>query len=310
MSEDIITMSRSEKNTKKPEESKESNTSPKEGRTGDYLRTLREKRELSIEEVSQATRISTTNLRAIEEQNFAALPADTFTRGLLNIYAKFLDADPANIVARFMQERDESQFQGKRFRGKPPRSLPSPKTLAEPTHVSPMLMAGLVLLIIIVLFTGFCLYTSWNPFGFLVKDTYDIHAVITDAYPDGKTPPPASRSGNQAAVAPVPDQSGIAIPAAGRIDEKSAESGHTLTLRFLTDAEVTVARDNTEPFRHAFVKGEEESWNAETSITVTFDKPDSAAVFVNNTPVDFPPGEDGSYTLRIPEDLPEPPVHD
>ncbi|HHO47585.1 MAG TPA: helix-turn-helix domain-containing protein [Desulfobacteraceae bacterium] len=303
-------MSRTEKNTKKPEEPKEGNTSPKDGRTGDYLRTLREKRGLSIEEVCQSTRISTTNLRAIEEQNFAALPADTFTRGLLNIYAKFLEVDPADIVARFMQERDASQLQGKRFRGKSPRSLPSPKTLAEPAHVSLMFMAGLVLLIIIMLFTGFCLYTSWNPFGFLVKESYDIHAILSDTFPDTKPSPPTSGSDDLAAVSPVPDQSGIAIPAAGRIEEKPEESGHTLTLRFLTDAEVTVARDEAEPFSHAFVKGQEETWSAETSITVTFDKPDSAAVFVNNTPVDFPPGEDGSYTLRIPEDLPEYPAHE
>jgi len=52
--------------------------------TGNYLRTLRMSKGLSIKDVTEATRISATNLNAIEDENFSVLPANTFTRGLLN----------------------------------------------------------------------------------------------------------------------------------------------------------------------------------------------------------------------------------
>jgi cytoskeleton protein RodZ len=318
MSKKVDTMSRSEKNAGKPQGRQEEDITSQYGHTGNYLRTLREEKGLSIADVSQATRISETNLRAIEEQNFAALPADTFTRGLLNIYAKFLEIDPADLVSRFMQERDDSKFQEKRFRGKPSRSLLTPKTMAEPAHVSPMFMAGVILLVIVVLFTGFCIYTSWNPFSFLFKEKYNIHAVIENTFPDSNSSSPAGS--RDADIAPsAPDGTGIAIPS-GKAGEKAAEPaapdgepvepGHTLTVRFLTDGVVTVTRDNAEPFNRAYIKGQEDSWSAGTSMTVTFDKPNSAEVFVNNTPVDFPPDENGSFTLRIPEDLPQPSADD
>lgn len=318
MSEKINTMSRTEKNAGKPQERQEEDVTSKYGHTGNYLRTLREEKGLSIADVSQATRISETNLRAIEDQNFAALPADTFTRGLLNIYAKFLEIDPADLVSRFMQERDDSKFQGKRFRGKPPRSLLTPKTMAEPAHVSPMFMAGLVLLVLVVLFTGFCVYTSWNPFSFLFKEKYNIHTVLENTFSDSNSSSPAG-SRNAESVPSGSEGTGIAIPSdpAGKnaaepeaSDGAPVDSGHTLTVRFLTDGEVTVTRDNAEPFSRSYAKGQEDTWSADTSMTVTFEKPDSAEVFVNNAPVDFPPGENGSFTLRIPEDLPQPAADD
>lgn len=314
-------MSRPEKNIRKPPEQEHGQSPPRSGHTGDYLRTLREERGLTIAEVCQSTRISETNLRAIEGQNFAALPADTFTRGLLNIYAKFLGADPAEIISRFMQERDESQVQGRRVRGKPARGVLTPKTMAEPAHVSSMFMGGLVFLVIIVLFTGFCIYTEWNPFSFLVRDKYDIHDVLSNSFPDSpESTPPAARSGGEAAVTTAaPGGQGIAIPSgnAGGQDaadvqpaDEAAVSGHTLSVRFLTDGIVTVVRDGEEPVSQTYAKGEEESWTADSSMTVTFDKPDAAAVFVDRVPVPFPPGGDGSYTLRIPDDLPEPAVNE
>lgn len=315
------TMSRSEKNTRKPPEQEQGQVPSTSGHTGDYLRRLREERGLSIAEVSRSTRISETNLRAIEGQNFAALPADTFTRGLLNIYAKFLEADPAEIVTRFMQERDESQAQGKRIRGKPVRGVLTPKTMAEPAHVSSMFMGGLVLLIIIVLFTGFCIYTEWNPFGFLVRDKYDIHQVLSGTFPDTtESSPAAAGADGYAAVAPAaPEEPVIAVPStdAGVQDTEGAQSvgepsasTRTISVRFLTDGVVTVAGGGSEPVSRTHVKGEEQSWTTDSSMTLTFDKPDAAAVFVDNMPVPFPADGNGSYTLRIPDDLPKSAAHD
>lgn len=147
--------------------------------TGQYLKKLRTDKELTIKEVSNITRISVVNLNAIEDQNFPALPADTFTRGLLTIYAEFLGIDPAKVVPRFMQERDTGKLGGKRSRTRQPRKILAPKTLAEPSHVSSITTAVILLIVIILLFAGFCFYTSWNPFSFLTNKENSFQSIMT-----------------------------------------------------------------------------------------------------------------------------------
>jgi cytoskeletal protein RodZ len=72
---------------------------------GGYLRRVRRERSLSIEEVSEATKISKKNIRAIETAAFEQLPADTFVRGLVTIYGNHLGLDGGKIAADFLQAR-------------------------------------------------------------------------------------------------------------------------------------------------------------------------------------------------------------
>lgn len=133
------------------------------------LQLLREQKGLSIQEVSEETNISCSNLKAIEGENYDQLPADTFIRGLITIYGNFLGIDGAEAARIFFQERDQSQPWGKKNRpGGPGHSL-SPKKLAEPSHVSSATIASILLLLIVVSFTAFCLYTGWNPFAYFLN---------------------------------------------------------------------------------------------------------------------------------------------
>ncbi|MBM9537212.1 helix-turn-helix domain-containing protein [Desulfobulbus alkaliphilus] len=133
------------------------------------LRSLRENKGLTLEEVSRSTRISLSNLRAIESLQYEKLPADPFTKGMLILYGTFLDLDGREIASRFFWERDGGKAatpSPKKYLAR--RSL-SPKDLAEPAHFSSATIAGILMTLITVSLTGFCLYTSWNPFIFLTK---------------------------------------------------------------------------------------------------------------------------------------------
>ena len=154
--------------------------------TGNYLRTLRMSKGLSIKDVTEATRISETNLNAIEDENFSALPANTFTRGLLNIYADFLGANKETVVTKFMEERENSSTQKRRSRPKQSGKILSPRRLAEPSQISSMTMAGVLFLVIVVSFTGYCVYNSWNPFSFLMKENRTIQSVMKNIFPEKK----------------------------------------------------------------------------------------------------------------------------
>lgn len=65
---------------------------------GDTLRSTREHRGLSIEQVAQDTRISARFLEALEAEHFEELPAPVYVRGFLRSYANYLKIDPQPLL--------------------------------------------------------------------------------------------------------------------------------------------------------------------------------------------------------------------
>lgn len=61
---------------------------------GSYLKNIREMKGITLEEISQKTRIKISYLKALEEEDFKQLPAEVFARGFLKAYAKYLALDP------------------------------------------------------------------------------------------------------------------------------------------------------------------------------------------------------------------------
>ena len=75
---------------------------------GDYLKTERETRRLSIEEVSNTTRIPRRTLESLEDNRFEDLPSGVFVRGFIKAYASAVDIDADEVLARFDQERPQT----------------------------------------------------------------------------------------------------------------------------------------------------------------------------------------------------------
>lgn len=71
---------------------------------GADLRRARIARQRSIEDVSRTTKISSSVLRAIENDDFAKVPAGLFTRGYLRAYARDVGLDPEEAVRRYRAE--------------------------------------------------------------------------------------------------------------------------------------------------------------------------------------------------------------
>ncbi len=68
---------------------------------GSYLRRERKKREISLEQIAYATRISLKMLAALEEDTHQLLPAEPFVRGYLQAYAKYAKLDPKDVLLRY-----------------------------------------------------------------------------------------------------------------------------------------------------------------------------------------------------------------
>src|SRR5215470_19390338 len=71
---------------------------------GEELRRERVVREISLEEISHATKISIRLLTALEKSDLTRLPAPTFTRGFIRAYAKHLGIDPEEKVNAYLAD--------------------------------------------------------------------------------------------------------------------------------------------------------------------------------------------------------------
>lgn len=79
------------------------------GSFGDRLRREREMRGISLDEIATATKISTRNLRALEEEKFNQLPGGIFNKGFVRAYAKFLGIDEEQIVAEYVAASSDTE---------------------------------------------------------------------------------------------------------------------------------------------------------------------------------------------------------
>jgi cytoskeleton protein RodZ len=70
---------------------------------GQKLREAREKRNLSIQDVSNATKINIKTVEAIESGDVESLPAKPFLRGFVQTYAKYLDLNADDIMKQFLE---------------------------------------------------------------------------------------------------------------------------------------------------------------------------------------------------------------
>ena len=69
---------------------------------GEALRSTRERRGLSIDQVAQDTRISPRFLEALEAEQFNELPAPVYVRGFLRSYANYLHIEAQPLLDRLI----------------------------------------------------------------------------------------------------------------------------------------------------------------------------------------------------------------
>lgn len=95
---------------------------------GGYLRRERELKNLSLAEVAKNTKVKLQHLRAIEEEEYAALPPATYVRGFLLAYARALGLDPNDIILRYdriVQGRSSARPDAHPREGAPRKSKPA-----------------------------------------------------------------------------------------------------------------------------------------------------------------------------------------
>ncbi len=75
---------------------------------GEKLKLEREKRKITLEEISSSTKIGTRMLQALEEEKFNQLPGGIFNKGFVRAYARVLGLDEDQAVADYLQASGEA----------------------------------------------------------------------------------------------------------------------------------------------------------------------------------------------------------
>ena len=103
---------------------------------GTMLAELRARRGLTIADIAQRLKFGTRQIEALEADDYARLPGNTFVRGMVRGYARALDSDPAPILAELSR-----------------REIPAPaaqdvQTLHVPLPVAPKKRANRVYVVL------------------------------------------------------------------------------------------------------------------------------------------------------------------
>ena len=70
---------------------------------GEKLKLEREKRKITLEQISNSTKIGTRMLQALEEDRFNQLPGGIFNKGFVRAYARFVGLDEDQTVADYLE---------------------------------------------------------------------------------------------------------------------------------------------------------------------------------------------------------------
>lgn len=143
----------------------------------ELLKTTRESRKLSIENVAEVTKIKGDHIRALEEGKFHVFSAPVFIRGFVRTYARFLKLDSVQVIRDLEDElasggllKDHSQSSS-RHRG-PLDFLMYYLSQVKWGIVGPLILGGGLLLGLIFGTRAWMDYRSKDPLADLTPGVY------------------------------------------------------------------------------------------------------------------------------------------
>ncbi len=128
---------------------------------GEILSEARRKKQLSLKQVAEITKIRAEYLKALEEGNYSAFASEVYLKGFLKNYAKFLEIDPKRALALYRRENAEQKQ----------NSIKSPdiklKEKINPTLTPEKLIVSVVAIVAIAI-----IYYLFTQISYVLKAPY------------------------------------------------------------------------------------------------------------------------------------------
>jgi cytoskeletal protein RodZ len=166
------------------------------GNFGERLKRERELREVTLEEITQATRIGSRFLQALENEEWDKLPGGVFNRGFVRSIAHYLGLDEEAFLAEYdLAHTAHADQQAQKHALRIEDRIPP-----TPLWIPVALVAGILLLTAAIIVGG---VYGWRRF---VK-----HPT---AKPAASITAPAAKTYTNISASPLPASSSTALPAA------------------------------------------------------------------------------------------------
>jgi cytoskeletal protein RodZ len=120
---------------------------------GETLRRERELRQISLREISEATKINLRYLDALERDDFRHLPGGVFNKGFVRAYAQFIGIDPESMVMAYLEEEGRQEARAAKSTGTPQPVVEMVEPV-QPSGARIWFAALVVALILVVLAAG------------------------------------------------------------------------------------------------------------------------------------------------------------
>ncbi|MDH3669646.1 MAG: DUF4115 domain-containing protein [Gammaproteobacteria bacterium] len=190
---------------------------------GRILCDARKRLGFSPEEVAELLNLSTAQINALENDDFASLPGSTYVRGYLRSYAQVLELSPDDILAAY------ASVNGIQYGTRLSTLSPEPEvTLKDrPVRFAAFLVAGLLVVLAVVWWQG----RSYTPTTTVDADTADVSSPAQDLLgPDiaGMEPNSETNPGPADEFTASAESPAMLIPSLGEAD--ISESGQALSL--------------------------------------------------------------------------------
>jgi cytoskeletal protein RodZ len=244
------------------------------GTLGTYLRELRSAKDVSLDEVTRATRVGRAHLEALEAEDLASLPAPVFVKGFIRAYCEFLQADPGDALARYRE------LTGERTRAAA-AGAPEPRAAGigrGPVFVSVILLVVLgAALFILNSGRSSASRSARSPAASApaVPAPAPVAAPTAPAAPAGTEPARREPAAPVAAPAPAPPAAlplPVATPAGptgSAPDTSAARPAQRLVVKALEATWIRIQMDGSRTVEELLPAGATREWSAEKRFVLT-----------------------------------------
>ena len=247
---------------------------------GGYLGRLRREQHKKIEDMAEETKISRQKLLAMEADDYGALPAAAFARGLYGIYAKALRCDQAEVLRRYEEE----------VSGNTNKKLSDATTVLQDKQIGTMAArpsrtlwarTGLVLFVIIIVGTLSAWYFSWNPATFISEKLQNMQAGVESE----------EETSESSSLFPTDPDGAV----------QSENTRYFLTVEFLRETTFTAKVDDAPPEKNTYAEGSTCSWYANTSISLILPEDAQVVAYQSGSRINLPKANTkGEIVIKIP----------
>lgn len=142
---------------------------------GALLRATRVKQNKDVTDIADETKISLKNLKAMEADDFSALPAEAYRRGFYRLYAEALSLSPDEILRKYTEEISKWPSPSNPLTEGPKALTNQVSDMAARSNNMSLTYIGLILFILFLFGAFFSWYFSWNPATYISERIRGVH---------------------------------------------------------------------------------------------------------------------------------------